>query len=48
MLFNESTHLLAEELLAGFDVSLDLTGHWLDHFDAILIKNIKHVPNSQT
>lgn len=29
-------------------MSLKFTFHWLYYFDAIFIKNIKHVPNSQT
>lgn len=46
-LFYWTAHLQAKKLLAGFDVSLNLTGHWLDDFNTVLIKHIEHVSNPQ-
>lgn len=42
------TCLKTEEFFTRLNMSLKFTFHWLYYFDAIFIKNIKHVPNSQT
>lgn len=46
--FYRTAYLQAKKLLAGLDVPLNLTGHWLDNFNTILIKHIEHVSNPQT
>lgn len=43
-----NTCLKSKELFTRFNVPLKFTFYGLYHFDAIFIKNIEHVPNSQT
>lgn len=45
--FQPSTHLQSQQLLAGFNVSLDLASHRLNDFDAVLIEHIEHVPDAK-
>jgi hypothetical protein len=42
------TCLKSKELFIRLNVSLKFTFYGLYHFDSIFIKNIEHVPNSQT
>lgn len=44
----KTTCLKTEEFFTRLNMPLKFTFHWLYYFDAIFIKNIKHVPNSQT
>lgn len=46
--FSRSTYLQSQQLLAGFNVSLYLACHRLNDFNAIFIKHIEHVPNTQS
>lgn len=45
--FQPFTHLQSQQLLAGFNVSLDLASHRLNDFNAVLIEHIEHVPDAQ-
>lgn len=42
------THLQSQQLLAGFNVPLDLTRHRLNDFNTVLVEHIEHVPDAQT
>lgn len=41
------THLQSQQLLAGFNVPLDLTRHRLNDFNTVLVEHVEHVPDAQ-
>lgn len=43
-----TTHLQSQQLLTGFNVSLDLTCHRLNDFNTVLVENIEHVADAET